>query len=146
MSLISGSVRELTNARPMDVALVDANGDQLVTIDTNVTGTVDVNVTNAEVPVTFAAPSTASLSQVASSNTSVTLLAANPNRKKFIIYNGSGKTLYVAFSATATTTAFSLLVSSKTLYESELNDYTGVISGIWNGNDPNGAVITELTA
>jgi len=127
MALVEGSVRELTNARPMDVQIVDANGDPIVTF------------TSAVAP-----PSSATLTSVPSSITSVSLLAANPNRRKFIIVNAGTKTLYVAFAATATTSAYTFIIPANGSYESEVNDYTGDISGIWNAL--NGAAkITEIT-
>ena len=132
MSLLTASVRELTNARALDVALVDANGDQLTTFD--------VNVVNA----TPAPPATAALTSVASSIVSVLLLASNANRKKFVIFNDSIRTLRVAFAATASATAFSVLLASGGSYVSAVNDYTGDVAGIWN--IANGfARVTEIT-
>ena len=125
MSLLSGSVRELTNARPMDVAVVNGTGDQLTGFDSS-------------------RPSTAALTTVAASATSVSLLAANANRRQFFIVNNGSKTLYVAFAATATTGAFTFIISSNGTYISPVDGYTGVISGIWNTANGN-AQVTEIT-
>lgn len=87
--------------------------------------------------------STAAITPVASSATSIVLLAANANRKDVKIFNNSTSRLYVAFLGTASIAACSLLLEPGGLYEGEVN-YTGVISGIWaavNGN----ALVTELT-
>lgn len=119
------TIFSLTNARAKAVAMVDTNGDQITTL--------------AGTP-----PANAALTSVAASVTSVTLLAANANRRKFIIINDGTKNLFVAFAATATSAAYSVLLPGGQAYESEMNDYTGVISGIWataNGN----ARITEIT-
>jgi hypothetical protein len=130
MGLYQGSFFDLVNATPAAVRLVDANGDQLATV-----------------PVSFtaAAPSSAALSSVASSATSVELLAANVNRHKFILHNDSTKTLKVAFAATASATAFSISIAAHGAYESGVGDYAGVISGIWAGINGS-ARVTEITA
>lgn len=68
---------------------------------------------------------------VASSATSVELLAANPQRRKLIIQNTSTAILYVDFTGgTATsTTAHSIQLASNANYT--IDNYTGPVSGIW---------------
>lgn len=89
--------------------------------------------------------STATLSSVNDSASSVSLLAANSGRKGFVIYNDSTEILYVAFSATATTSAFTYrLVPTATLECYGEKNYTGAISGIWASNASGAARITEL--
>jgi len=82
-------------------------------------------------------------SSVASSTTSVTLMAANANRRSLTIYNNSTANLFVCFDATATEAACKVPLSGKVngiggFYEMPTGQiYTGVISGIWasaNGN------------
>ena len=134
MGILTASVRELTNARALDVALTDAAGNQLTTLD--------VNVLSAP---GFPAPTTATLTSVASSAISVPLLAANASRKKFRIHNDSTRTLKVAFGVDASNTVFSVLIPAQGEYESQLNDFTGAINGIWSS--ANGfARITSITA
>lgn len=90
-------------------------------------------------------PSTATLTNVASSATSVSILASQVGRKKFFITNLSTSSLYLAFAATASPTAFTILLPAGGSYESALYDYTGAISGIWSS--ANGfAYVTEVTA
>ena len=91
---------------------------------------------------------TATLSNVASSASSVTLLAANTGRLGVVIVNDSTAILYVKFGSTASTTSFTYQVAA-TMGTLDLTDvpvvYTGIITGIWataNGN----ARITELSA
>lgn len=77
-------------------------------------------------------------SSVAGSATSVSLLAANDNRVGIMFYNDSTQTLYIAFAATASATAFTKVLATNTSWE-YLPDtpYVGAVSGIWasaNGN------------
>jgi hypothetical protein len=120
-----GSFRELTDARPADVAIVDLNGTQLSGFDQS-------------------RPSTSVITSVPASITSVTLLAANAARRQFFINNVSGKILRVAFAATASTSAYTILIAANGAYESPLNGYTGLITGIWAGTGGT-AIITEVT-
>lgn len=87
--------------------------------------------------------STATLSNVASSATSVTILAANTARKGAQIYNDSTQICYVKFGTTASSTSFTVPLAAATYYELPAG-YTGRIDGIWvsaNGN----ARVTEVT-
>jgi len=125
MGLFPGSVRPLTNSSPVDVAMVDVNGDQLSGFDQS-------------------RPATAVLSSVPSSVTSVTILAANAARRGGTIVNDGTKVLKIAFSATATATAFTVSIPANGQHELTLDGYTGVISGIWNAVNGN-ARVTEVT-
>jgi hypothetical protein len=86
----------------------------------------------------------ATLSNVASSATNVTLLAANANRIGATIFNDSTQVLYVKFGATASSTSYTVQVAASGYYEVPAPVYRGIIDGIWasaNGN----ARLTELT-
>jgi len=125
MSFASGSIRELTNARALDVSVVNGTGDQLTGFDPS-------------------RPASAALTSVASSTTSVSLLASNVNRRQFFIFNDSTKTLRIAYAATASATAFTELIAAKQQSKSSIDGYTGDISGIWEA--ANGfARIAEIT-
>lgn len=135
MALVDGAILELADNRAQVVAIADGNGDQ--------TGTSGNPLAVTSMPV--AAPATATLTSVASSIVSVTILALNAGRKKFIIVNNSTKNLYLAFAATASLTAFTLELGAQGVYASSLYDYTGIVTGIWNS--ANGfARVTEITA
>ena len=95
------------------------------------------------IPVTQDLSSTGTLTSVSLSLTSQTFLAANANRKGFIIYNDSLNIIFLAFSATASTTAFSVKLQPGSEYEPGV-DYTGVISGIASAAT-GAARITEFT-
>jgi hypothetical protein len=120
------SIIELTNdIRAKAVAIFDANGVQLSGFDPS-------------------RPANAAITSVASSATSVSLLAANAARRAVVITNDGTKILYIAFAATATVAAFTYKLGSGATIELPLNGYTGVISGIWSAVNGN-ARITEIT-
>ncbi len=125
MGLFPGSVRPLTNSSPIDVAMVDGNGDQVTGFDSS-------------------RPANATITSVPSSVSSVTILAANAARRSVVITNDGTKVLKIAFAATATATAFTYSIPANATLELPLNGYTGVISGIWNAVNGN-ARITEVT-
>lgn len=88
-----------------------------------------VQATGTTFSVSQATSGTGTLTSVANSITSVTVLASNAARKGFIVYNDSLVVLYIAFSASATTSAFSAKLQPGSAYNSDTL-YTGVISGI----------------
>jgi hypothetical protein len=100
-------------------------------------GTVDIATTPKS--------GTATLSNVASSATNVTLLASNAARLGATIYNDSTQVLYVKFGTTASATSYVVQIAANGYYEVPGPAvYTGRIDGIWasaNGN----ARVTELT-
>ena len=125
MGFFTASIRELTNARAADVAIVDANGDHVTGFDSS-------------------RPATAVLTTVIVTTVSISLLASNAARRRFIIHNDSTGTMFVAFAATATATAFTIELAGNNTYESPLNDYTGAISAIRAVGTSN-VRVTEIT-
>ena len=128
MSLLSGSVREAGDARPMDVFLLDASGNP-------VTSLAGPRPANAEIDVlTFTAAT-----QV--------IAAADPARRKLIVYNATNKTLYLSYAATSSLTEFSVPVAVNTAYEISGDDYAGIISGILAGapSGVNKVYVTKVT-
>lgn len=87
---------------------------------------------------------TATLSNVADSATSVTLLAANANRNGATLYNDSSKACFVKFGTTASATSFTVKMLSDAYYEIPFY-YTGIIDGIWAANSSGSMRITEFT-
>ena len=90
-------------------------------------------------------PGTATLANVASSATSVTLLAANASRRGAMIVNDSTEVLYVKFGVTASSSSFTVKMSAGDYYELPQPCYFGRLDGIWasaNGS----ARMTELSA
>lgn len=88
---------------------------------------------------------TSTLTNVSGSASSVSLLASNANRKNATFFNDSTATLYLKFGATASTTSYTVQLTSLAYYELPVGKiYTGAIDGIWSA--ANGAArITELT-
>jgi len=76
--------------------------------------------------------STAALTQVTGSTSSVTILAANTNRKEALIFNNSTANLYLAFTGTASLTAFTVKMAAGASYVLPTPLYKGVVSGIWD--------------
>lgn len=80
----------------------------------------------------------ATLTNVVSSASSVTLFAANANAKGRTIFNDSTATLYVKFGTTASVTSYTVQMLTNTYFTFPDNViYGGRVDGIWaaaNGN------------
>lgn len=131
------------------------------------TGVMDLGVINTNLTTTFAASgdyapkaldvkgrtlvaqkaATGTLSNVASSATSVTVLAANAERIGATITNDSSALLYLKFGATASTTSYTVVLagaaSAPFSYYEVPAGYTGIIDGIWASATGN-ARVTEI--
>jgi hypothetical protein len=129
MAIFPGSSRELPNSTPVDVALVDANGDQIPGFDSS-------------------RPGNATLTQVVYGAGTVVVLAANPARRSVIIYNATNKPVNIAFAPTASLTVFSFVLAAGATEELPLNGYTGPISAIWQAGATAGTVlhVTEVAS
>ncbi len=82
-------------------------------------------------------PQAATLANVASSASSVTLFAASGTTKGRTIFNDSTAVLYVKFGATASATSYTVQLAAGDYYEFPVPVYSGVVDGIWasaNGN------------
>lgn len=96
------------------------------------------------------ATGTATLTDVTSSTTSVTIIASNSSRKGAMIYNDSNRSLYIKLGGTASSTsgsspAFTTRLLAGSYYELPQHPiYTGVIDGIWD-TDSGWARVTEMT-
>lgn len=89
---------------------------------------------------------TATLTNVNDTDSSVALSAANGGRKGWFVFNDSDQALYVNFGATASATAFTVKVAAGGFYEMPGDCiYRGAINGIWAANSTGAARITELT-
>lgn len=82
-------------------------------------------------------PTTATLANVASSATNVTLFAADGTASARTIFNDSTAVLYVKFGTTASTTSYTVQIAASGYYEFPQPLYAGQVDGIWasaNGN------------
>jgi len=113
-----------------------------VSIDQSVPGT--SNAVVLKIAGAFANITSATLSNVASSASSVTIIASNTNRRKIIVCNDSTSRLLLKFGATASATDFTIALAGGAIYESPFGAvYTGIIDGIWDS--ANGAArVTEM--
>ena len=85
---------------------------------------------------------TSSVTSVASTLTSVELLADDSTRVQAIIHNDSTETLYIKLGTTATTSDYT--VALETDESLVIDRYTGVVHGVWavvNGS----AKVTDVT-
>lgn len=84
------------------------------------------------------------------STSSVAFLAANANRKKMIIANNSNQDLYIDLDATASVADHAIKIpkisASGFIASYELEEYTGVVSGIWAAAGTGAALIREMVA
>lgn len=87
---------------------------------------------------------TATLTNVSSSATNVTLHASNTARLGLFLYNDSTSSCYVKFGATASATSFTVFMGPGAYWEMPRPMYTGIVDGIWVS--ANGTMrVTELT-
>lgn len=89
------------------------------------TGTGSARVTTANV-------AAATLANVASSATNVTLLASSAARMGATFHNDSSAILYLKFGATALTTSYTVKLIPDAYYELPQPCYSGIIDGIWS--------------
>ncbi len=92
--------------------------------------------------------SSATSTTVPISAASVSLLAANANRKKLVIANNSNQDLYIDFDAAASVADHCIKIPRVTangfIATYELQGYTGVVSGIWGATGTGAALIREM--
>lgn len=126
MSFIAATIRLLTgDVRAIDVAVIDPTGAHVPGFDSS-------------------RPAGSTTTVVPVSTTTALLAAANPARRQLIINNLSGKTLLVAFEATAVGASAAFPIASNTVWMGPLDGYTGDVSGILAGGA--GSVnVTEIT-
>lgn len=76
----------------------------------------------------------------------IALLAANPARKGYVIFNDSSKSLRIAYGPTITANSYSVTIGAGNEWSPE-DGWTGALSGLMSAADANGKVIrvTELT-
>ena len=76
--------------------------------------------------------STASMSNVSASASSVTIKNTNSSRRSFSVFNDSTVSLYLKFGTSASTTSFTVKVLPGQYYEMPNPLYTGAVTGVWD--------------
>lgn len=121
------------------------------TVTANVTGTVGLDrgdstsnplFVSGAITTTFDPSTSATVTEVSSSATTVTLQAANGSRRGLLVFNESTKNLYVKLGAGATSTSFSVKLSARGYFEVPGN-YTGIVTGVWDAANGS-AWVTEI--
>ena len=83
-------------------------------------------------------PQAATLANVASSATSVTIFSAAVSANGRVVFNDSTAVLYLAFSTSAASaSAYTVQLAAGSYYEFPVPVYAGQVTGIWasaNGN------------
>lgn len=75
-------------------------------------------------------PATPALSNVTMTGSSVTLVAANNDRKGLYIFNDSGVTVYVKCGTAASSTSFTIKMVDQSYYELPQPIYTGIVTAL----------------
>lgn len=138
------------DASSVAVPITDNSGSLTVDYATTGSGT-STGALRVELPtngtgvVKIARSTTGAKSNVASSATSVTVLASNSSRLGASVYNDSTQILYLDLTGgTASSSSYSLQLAAGSWYILDAPWYTGAITGLWasaNGN----ARVTEWT-
>jgi hypothetical protein len=76
-------------------------------------------------------PTTATLANVSSSATNVTVFAAKGDVNARAVWNDSTAVLYLKFGATASTTSYTVQLAAGAYYEFPQPVYAGQVDGIW---------------
>lgn len=87
---------------------------------------------------------TATRTSVASSTSTVTLVAANANRLRAFIVNESTARLVGAYGTGASLTSYTFRIEPGYTWEQPDDGYTGIITGVWEAANGN-ARCTEVT-
>ncbi len=114
--------------------LIAASNTKLDTVNTNL-GTVQTSIasTNTKLDTLIAdltGSSSATLANVDVLTSSTTLLAANASRKMATFYNDSNGDVFLKFGNAASSTSFTVLLTSRSFFELPNPVYKGIITAI----------------
>lgn len=90
-----------------------------------------------------AGSATATITQVTPTTTSTVVKAANTARKRLILFNGGSADCYIAYGATASSTAFTFILPSLATTTIMGDEYTGAVNAIWTATGGNSMQVTE---
>lgn len=114
-----GAPNSVANSWPVKVT------DGTDTLAVNPDGSINFNQTTTVIS------TTASLSSITASTSSQLIFASSITRKGFILFNDSTANCYIAFAATSSNSAFTILLNSGMTYQNESIIYTGIMSVVW---------------
>ena len=142
----SGAGDGATSAQKLPTTQFVFNGSTYDRMRGDTTNGLDVDVTRVGGTVTTkeTRAATSSVTSVAASASSGTVLASNANRLAATVFNDSTALLYLKLGATASSTSHTVQIQPNGYYEVP-GLYTGIIDGIWASATGN-ARVTELTA
>jgi hypothetical protein len=135
------------NPVTVDAQLVGTDRQQTVTIgDGTNAGRIAKVDTDGSLIVETNPATTAVKTNVTSTTTSTTILAANANRRGAIIFNDSTAILYISYgTSTTSTTSYSVRVAAAAVYLLDVPLYSGAMTGVWAS--ANGAArVTDISA
>jgi hypothetical protein len=135
------------NPVTVDAQLVGTDRQQTVTIGdgTNAGRIVRVD-TDGSLQVETNPATTATKTNVTSTTSSVTILAANANRRGAIVFNDSTSVLYISYgTSTTSTTSFSVKVAAGAVYLLDVPLWNGAMTGIWSAAQ-GAARVTDISA
>jgi hypothetical protein len=139
LALDAGSLSALTTA-------LETISVQNFPATQTVSGTVTANAGTGTMATQDVRPSTATVTSVADTASSTTLLSSAATRLGAAIFNDSTEALFVKFGTTASATSFTVKILAGGYFEFPQPVYTGRVDGIW-ANDASGAArMTEMTA
>lgn len=119
---------------PIDVNVIDPASGNSARISRD--GSVSVSGTLLSVPVS------ASRSIITGCTGSGATILIAKRREGFSIYNHSTTVLYLTFGESASTSSFSVALTSNAFYESQ-NAYSGPVAGVWDSPVTGSAQVTE---
>jgi hypothetical protein len=142
---VSGTVTANQGGAPWSSNTTQLAGTAIaVNAGTANAGTQRVVIASDQTKIPFETVSTSSVTSVTVTASTTNLLSSTSGTKSCILYNDSGRNLYVKFGATASTTSFTIRMGDNTVYELPMPIYTGQIDAIASaGSGP--MRITELT-
>lgn len=123
---ITATVFDLTNSNPLATQIVDGTGTAITSFGSELR------------------PSSATVSNVSASASSVSVLASNSARRVATFYNDSDRACYVKFGTTASATSYTVKLFPNGFFSTPWPTYTGAIDAIWDSG-PTGALrVTEI--
>lgn len=135
-------------ARAVDAQTVGTDFQQTVTIGNGATpGLVAAVDTDGSLAVETNKSTIVNLSNVTSTLTSTTIVAARATRRGCIIFNDSTSPLLISYGTTAASaSAFSVKIAAGASYFLDVPLWVGAITGLWTGTANGAARVTDLSA